>query len=110
LSTTAQLFLSSLSVSGPKVENSADANHLPLSNNCVDIIISNLMMQWCGNLNQLFSECHRVLKNDGLILFSTFGPDTLKELKKSWAVVDNQTHVNSFIDMHDIGDQLLSTR
>jgi SAM-dependent methyltransferase len=53
-----------------------------------------------GNLNQLFSECHRVLKNDGLILFSTFGPDTLKELKKSWAVVDNQTHVNSFIDMH----------
>jgi malonyl-CoA O-methyltransferase len=85
----------------------ADANHLPLSNNCVDIIISNLMMQWCGNLNQLFSECHRVLKNDGLILFSTFGPDTLKELKKSWAVVDNQTHVNSFIDMHDIGDQLL---
>ncbi|MBT3277724.1 MAG: malonyl-[acyl-carrier protein] O-methyltransferase BioC, partial [Candidatus Thioglobus sp.] len=45
--------------------------------------------------------------NDGLILFSTFGPDTLKELKKSWSVVDNETHVNTFVDMHDIGDQML---
>jgi len=40
-----------------------------------------LMMQWCPDLKQLFSEIHRVLKNNGLILFSTFGPDTLKELK-----------------------------
>ncbi|SMN12641.1 Biotin synthesis protein BioC [Bathymodiolus heckerae thiotrophic gill symbiont] len=85
----------------------ADANHLPLANNSVDVVISNLMMQWCGDLSQLFAECHRVLKNDGLILFSTFGPDTLKELKKSWAVVDNEAHVNTFIDMHDIGDRLL---
>jgi malonyl-CoA O-methyltransferase len=48
-----------------------------------------------------------VLKNDGLILFSTFGPDTLKELKKSWSVVDSEAHVNTFTDMHDIGDQML---
>ncbi|WXT99540.1 MAG: Malonyl-[acyl-carrier protein] O-methyltransferase [Catillopecten margaritatus gill symbiont] len=85
----------------------ADANHLPLADNSVDIVISNLMMQWCPNLKHLFAECHRVLKNDGLILFSTFGPDTLKELKKSWSVVDDTPHVNTFIDMHDIGDQLL---
>jgi malonyl-CoA O-methyltransferase len=50
-----------------------------------------------------------VLKNNGLILFSTFGPNTLKELKKSWAVVDNKPHVNTFADMHDIGDQLLQS-
>jgi malonyl-CoA O-methyltransferase len=85
----------------------ADANHLPLADNSVDIIISSLMMQWCPDLKQLFSEIHRVLKNDGLILFSTFGPDTLKELKKSWSVVDNETHVNTFTDMHDIGDKML---
>jgi len=85
----------------------ADAYHLPLADNSVDMIISSLMMQWCPDLNQLFSECHRVLKNDGLILFSTFGPDTLKELKKSWSVVDSEAHVNTFIDMHDIGDQML---
>ena len=85
----------------------ANASHLPLADNSVDIVVSSLMMQWCPDLNQLFSEIHRVLKNDGLILFSTFGPDTLKELKKSWSVVDNKTHVNTFTDMHDIGDQLL---
>lgn len=85
----------------------ANANHLPLADNSVDIVMSSLMMQWCPDLKQLFSEIHRVLKNNGLILFSTFGPDTLKELKKSWSVVDNETHVNTFVDMHDIGDQML---
>jgi malonyl-CoA O-methyltransferase len=71
------------------------------------MVISSLMMQWCPDLKQLFSEIHRVLKNDGLILFSTFGPDTLKELKNSWSVVDSEAHVNTFTDMHDIGDQML---
>jgi malonyl-CoA O-methyltransferase len=85
----------------------ADAYQLPLANNSVDMVISSLMMQWCPDLKQLFSEIHRVLKNDGLILFSTFGPDTLKELKKSWSVVDSEAHVNTFTDMHDIGDQML---
>jgi malonyl-CoA O-methyltransferase len=85
----------------------ADAYHLPLADNSVDMIVSSLMMQWCPDLNTLFSECFRVLKNDGVVLFSTFGPDTLKELKKSWTVVDDTTHVNTFTDMHDIGDQML---
>ncbi|WP_190600631.1 malonyl-ACP O-methyltransferase BioC [Candidatus Vesicomyidisocius sp. SY067_SCS001] len=88
----------------------ANANYLPLLNNSIDIITSNLMMQWCPDLNILFSECFRVLKNDGLFLFSTFGPDTLKELKNSWSVVDDKMHVNTFIDMHDIGDQMLLNR
>jgi len=87
----------------------ANAYHLPLADNSVDIVMSSLMMQWCPDLKQLFSEIHRVLKNDGLILFSTFGPDTLKELKKSWSVVDDKMHVNNFTDMHDIGDQMLGT-
>ncbi len=85
----------------------ANANYLPLLNNSVDMITSNLMMQWCPDLNTLFSECFRVLKNNGLFLFSTFGPDTLKELKKSWSIVDDKIHVNTFIDMHNIGDQML---
>lgn len=86
----------------------ANANHIPLADNSVDIVISSLMMQWCSDLNQLFYEIHRVLKNNGLILFSTFGPDTLKELKKSWSVVDSEAHVNTFTDMHDIGDIMLA--
>ncbi len=97
----------SLKINPAKNKLCANAYQLPLADNSVDIVISSLMMQWCPDLNQLFSEIHRVLKNNGLILFSTFGPDTLKELKKSWSVVDNQTHVNPFTDMHDIGDQML---
>lgn len=86
----------------------ADSHYLPFADNSIDMVVSSLMMQWCPDLKQLFSEIHRVLKNDGLILFSTFGPDTLKELKKSWSVVDDKAHVNTFTDMHDIGDQMLA--
>lgn len=85
----------------------ADAFHLPLKNNSVDLIISNMMLPWCNDLKSLFQECHRVLKPEKLLLFATVGPDTLKELRLSWAAVDNYQHVNSFVDMHDIGDALI---
>ncbi len=87
----------------------ANAYALPLADNSVNMIASNLMIQWCPDLETLFYECHRVLKNDGLLLFSSFGTDTLKELKKSWSMVDDKPHVNTFMDMHDIGDQLLQS-
>ncbi len=87
----------------------ADAYNLPFSSNSIDFIVSNLMMQWCPDLKTLLNECFRVLKPQGLILFTTFGPDTLKELKRSWSVVDSSSHVNDFIDMHDIGDQMLQS-
>jgi malonyl-CoA O-methyltransferase len=67
------------------------------------------MMQWCEDLETLFAECLRVLKNGGLFLFTTFGSNTLQELKKSWSVVDDNPHVNTFIDMHDVGDALLKS-
>ena len=44
-----------------------------------------------------------------LLLFSTFGPDTLKELRAAFAAVDATPHVSRFVDMHDIGDALLTT-
>jgi len=87
----------------------ADAHQLPFADKSIDFIASNLMMQWCPDLKILFAECHRVLKPGGLMLFSTFGPDTLKELKRSWSVVDSEPHVNTFTDMHDIGDQMLQS-
>ena len=87
----------------------ANAYKLPFASNSVDFIFSNLMMQWCPDLTTLFNECFRVLKPQGLFLFTTFGPDTLKELKRSWSVVDSSAHVNNFIDMHDIGDQMLQS-
>lgn len=74
----------------------ADAEKLPFLDKTVDQIISNLALQWCQNLTAVFKGFKRILKQDGQILFSTFGPDTLQELKTSWAEVDNYTHVNNF--------------
>tara|TARA_B110000967_G_scaffold209584_1_gene266464 strand:- start:3830 stop:4615 length:786 start_codon:yes stop_codon:yes gene_type:complete len=99
----------SLITNSQKFKVCANAYSLPIKSNSVDFIISNLMMQWCPDLKTLFNECFRILKPQGLFLFTTFGPDTLKELKRSWAAVDSSTHVNNFIDMHDIGDQMLQS-
>lgn len=86
----------------------ADAARLPLADNSVDLLLSNLMLQWCDDVCAVFTELARVLKPDGILLFSTFGPDTLQELRYSWAQVDTYSHVNHFIDMHDLGDALLA--
>ncbi len=88
----------------------ADAAHLPLADASVDLLFSNLMLQWCNDPDALFAEFRRVLKPHGVLSFSTFGPDTLKELRAAWASVDDYTHVNRFIDMHDLGDALMRAR
>lgn len=85
----------------------ADIEKIPLKQESIGLIWSNLALQWCNDLEHTFAEMHRVLKIDGLLMFSTFGPDTLKELRQSFAQADASSHVNHFIDMHDIGDLLL---
>jgi malonyl-CoA O-methyltransferase len=82
----------------------ADAMRLPFADGSADLIFSNLMLQWCEPLRVVFGEVRRVVKPGGLFIFSTFGPDTLKELRASWAAVDDGHHVNRFVDMHDVGD------
>lgn len=86
-----------------------DAEQLPVADASIDLMFSNLALQWCSNLEQLFSEFRRVLKPGGLLMFTTFGPDTLRELRHCWSQVDGYSHVNAFVDMHDIGDALLRT-
>jgi malonyl-CoA O-methyltransferase len=85
----------------------ADAAALPVRDGTADLVFSNLMLQWCNEPDAVFRECNRVLKPGGLLTFTTFGPDTLAELRRAWATVDRRTHVNRFIDMHDLGDALL---
>ena len=80
---------------------------LPFADQSFDLLFSNLAMQWCNDLGAAIIEFKRVLKPGALLQFATFGPDTLKELRASWQKVDAAVHVNSFIDMHDIGDALL---
>ena len=48
-----------------------------------------------------------MLTAEGLILFATFGPDTLRELRAAFAEADGTPHVNPFVDMHDLGDVLV---
>lgn len=85
----------------------ADGDYLPFQDQSVDFVFSNCALQWFTNPKKVFQEIYRVLKPNGLLLFSTFGQDTLKELRSSFANIDNNTHVNTFMDMHDIGDSLL---
>ncbi|HMI73680.1 MAG TPA: malonyl-ACP O-methyltransferase BioC, partial [Steroidobacteraceae bacterium] len=84
----------------------ADAELLPLGEGSVDLIVSNLMLQWC-NPDAVFAEFRRVLAPHGLLSFSAFGPDTLRELRAAWKQVDSHSHVHQFIDMHDLGDALV---
>ena len=85
----------------------ANAEHIPLPDKSVDLVFSSLMLQWCNDPDAVFAEIKRVLKPGGVFLFTSFGPDTLKELRESWSQVDNDVHVNAFADMHDIGDSLI---
>lgn len=85
----------------------ADAHRLPIRTASIDLVLSNLMLEWCQEPDAVFAEIRRVLRPQGLLMFTTLGPDTLKELREVWRRADRRAHVHRFIDMHDIGDALL---
>lgn len=84
----------------------ADAEQLPFAEQSVDCVFSNLALQWCVNLDAVFIDIKRVLKPDGKLTFSTFGPKTLQELKAAWAEVDDYNHVNDFYSEQQVTDFL----
>lgn len=84
-----------------------DLEQLPLAAGSIDLVWSNLALQWVNALPRAFAEMQRVLAPGGLFMFTTFGPDTLKELREAQAASDSHVHVSRFIDMHDIGDLLV---
>lgn len=86
----------------------ADLERVPLAAESIGLIWSNLALQWVNELPRAFSEMHRVLEAGGLLMFSTFGPDTLKELRAAYEGTDERTHISRFVDMHDIGDALVA--
>jgi len=85
----------------------ADMERLPLAANSMNLVWSNLALQWAHDLEATLKGLHQVLAPGGLLIFATFGPDTLKELRAAFAAIDDAPHVNRFIDLHDIGDMLI---
>jgi len=86
----------------------ADAYTLPFRDGAFDVVFSSLMLQWCDDLDGVFAEIARVLKPGGVLLFSTFGPGTLAELRDAWGASDAPgNHVNHFFDPHALGSALM---
>ena len=85
----------------------AEASDIPLPDASCDLVYASLLLQWCEDLDKTLLEWRRLLKPHGLLLLSTLGPDTLKELRAAWSAVDGYNHVNRFLDMHDVGDALI---
>lgn len=85
-----------------------DVEALPLVESSVDLLHSNLCLQWSGNLEAAFENFRRVMRPKGLLLFSTFAPQTLNELRAAFAEVDGDAHVSGFLDIQQIGDALLA--
>lgn len=84
----------------------ADAHRLPMPDASFDVVFTNLMLQWADPLDDALAQIGRVLRPGGLLLASSFGPETLQELRAAWAEADDAVHVNRFVDMLDFGGAL----
>ena len=83
----------------------ADLQQLPLAESSFDLVWSNLALHWMDDLDAALAQIYRVLRPQGLLMFSLFGPDTLKELRS--ASNEMMFEINRQLDMHDIGDALV---
>jgi len=85
-----------------------DPERLPFADGSLDLVISNLLLPWCAAPHLVFAEIARVLAPGGAFLFTSVGPDTLREYRAAWASIDAHLHVFGLIDMHDLGDAMLA--
>jgi malonyl-CoA O-methyltransferase len=92
-----EIFRKTLSICG-------DLERLPLAAESVDLVWSNMALHWLAGLPAALKEIERVLAPQGLLMFSTLGPDTLKELRAT----AGEGRVHAFYDMHDVGDMLVA--
>jgi len=86
----------------------ADMHHIPLADNSVDLVCSHLAFYWSDDPQAVMAECQRVLNPGGLLMFTSLGPDSYRELRQAWAGIDSQPHVQVFLDMHEWGDAMIT--
>lgn len=86
----------------------ADARQLPLAAGSVDYLFANMLLPWIDDLPGCLREIARVLRTDGVFLFSTVGPVSLAEIRAAWSRVDSDLHVHHFPDMHNLGDAIVA--
>jgi len=85
-----------------------DIGALPFATRSADMIVANMASYWCPEPMAMFSEFRRVLRPNGMLLFSTFGPGMMKELKTAWSLVDSEVELPEFSDLLDIGNALVA--
>jgi malonyl-CoA O-methyltransferase len=85
-----------------------DFARVPLAATSVDLVWSNLALHWHPQPDLVFAEWRKLLRTDGLLMFSCFGPDTLLELRQAFSKIDQMPHTLPFVDMHDYGDMLVN--
>ncbi|HKQ31505.1 MAG TPA: malonyl-ACP O-methyltransferase BioC [Burkholderiales bacterium] len=85
-----------------------DTESLPVATASVDLIVSNLTLQWCNPI-ATFAEFRRVLRPGSLLMFTSFGPETLREVRLAWSAIDDRPHVHGFLDLRDVGDLLFAS-
>ena len=86
----------------------ADFAQLPLPRASIDFLWSNLALHWHPQPHKVIAEWARVLRTDGLLMFSCFGPDTFIELREAFEAIGGRHRVLPFVDLHDYGDMLVS--
>jgi malonyl-CoA O-methyltransferase len=86
----------------------ASAEQLPLADASIDLVFSNLMLHWHPAPHEVIGEMARILRPGGLVLFSSYGPDTLAELRRACLDVLPGARPMPFVDMHDFGDMLVA--
>lgn len=86
----------------------ADMMRMPFASGVFDLVFANQSIHWATALPDVMREINRVMNVDGCLMMSTLGPDTFSELRQAWAQVDAYAHTNTFMDMHDVGDLLLT--
>jgi malonyl-CoA O-methyltransferase len=86
----------------------ADFDNLPLQKNSIDLIYANFAWQWSLDLKLTLEAAKLVLKKNGYIIFSSLGPQTLCELRAAFASIDQHQHLNEFLSIDEVKQNLLT--